>query len=236
MTQQDLPLRSNIAVKRPASEAHSKQTNASGAAQIDRMVVIVVAAYIATQMLSDIASLKIGLVAGLAVDMGTFIYPLTFTLRDLVHKVIGKRNAQTLIISAGVINLFMAGYLMWAASVPSDPSWGLGQEFRAILAPVWRIVIASIAAEIISELIDTELYHWFVTKVTTRYQWARVLVSNSDSVHIDNAIFAVGAFGWLLPWAVVWEIFIFNLIVNYGLMLFGLPLIYIVPDSHHSKR
>ena len=153
--------------------------------------------------------------------MGTFIYPLTFTLRDLVHKVIGKRNAQTLIISAGVINLFMAGYLMWAASVPSDPSWGLGQEFRAILAPVWRIVIASIAAEIISELIDTELYHWFVTKVTTRYQWARVLVSNSDSVPIDNAIFAVGAFGWLLPWAVVWEIFIFNLIVNYGLMLFG---------------
>ncbi len=223
-------------MKRPASEAHSKQTNASGAAQIDRTVVIVVAAYIATQMLSDIASLKIGLVAGLAVDMGTFIYPLTFTLRDLVHKVIGKRNAQTLIISAGVINLFMAGYLMWAASVPSDPSWGLGQEFRAILAPVWRIVIASIAAEIISELIDTELYHWFVTKVTTRYQWARVLVSNSVSVPIDNAIFAVGAFGWLLPWAVVWEIFIFNLIVKYGMTLIGLPLIYIVPDSHHSKR
>lgn len=215
------------------SSNHQHEAISSKTSQI---VVIVVAAYIATQMLSDIASLKIGLVAGLAVDMGTFIYPLTFTLRDLVHKTIGKRNAQTLIISAGVINLFMAAYLMWTANIPSDPSWGLGQEFSAILAPVWRIVIASIAAEVISELIDTELYHWFVSKVTTRYQWARVLVSNSVSVPIDNAIFALGAFGWLVPWAVVWEIFIFNLIVKYGMTLIGLPLIYIVPDSHHSKE
>jgi queuosine precursor transporter len=62
-------------------------------------------------MLSDIASLKIGVVFGLAVDMGTFIYPLTFTLRDMVHKLLGKQNAQILIVSAGAINLLMAGYL-----------------------------------------------------------------------------------------------------------------------------
>lgn len=196
---------------------------------IPRIAVIVVAAYIAAQMLSDIASLKIGVVAGLAVDMGTFIYPITFTLRDVVHKVIGKRKAQVLIIAAGVINLLMAGYLMWAASVPSDPSWGLGAEFSAILAPVWRIVIASIAAEVVSELVDTEIYHWFVTKVTQRHQWARVLLSNSVSVPIDNLIFAVGAFGWMLPWPVVWEIFLINLIVKYAVTVVSLPLIYAVP-------
>ncbi len=53
----------------------------------------------------------------------------------------------------------MALYLMWAATVPSDPAWGLGGEFSAILAPVWRIVIASIVAEMVSELLDTEIYH-----------------------------------------------------------------------------
>ena len=196
---------------------------------IPRIAVIVVAAYIAAQMLSDIASLKIGVVAGLAVDMGTFIYPITFTLRDVVHKVLGKRNAQVLIIAAGAINLLMAGYLLWAAGVPSDPAWGLGAEFSAILAPVWRIVAASIVAEIVSELVDTEIYHWFVTKVTQRYQWARVLLSNSVSVPIDNLIFAVGAFGWMLPWPVVWEIFLINLIVKYAVTVVSLPLIYVVP-------
>lgn len=214
----------------------SYNTNEVNIVNISQIVIVVVAAYIATQMLSDIASLKIGVVAGLAVDMGTFIYPLTFTLRDLVHKTVGKRNAQALILSAGVINLFMAGYLMWAASVPSDPEWGLGTEFSAVLAPVWRIVLASMTAELISELIDTEIYHWFVTQITTRYQWARVLLSNSVSVPIDNAIFAIGAFGWLLPWAVVWEIFIFNLIVKYGMTLLSLPLIYLVPSIRSPRQ
>jgi uncharacterized integral membrane protein (TIGR00697 family) len=210
-----------------------------GATAVPRIAVVVVAAYIGAQMLADVTSLKIGLVAGMAVDMGTFIYPITFTLRDLVHKLLGKRNAQTLIIMAGVINLFMAGYLSWAASVPSDPSWGLGAEFSAILGPLWRIVIASILAEVVSELIDTEVYHWFVTRITHRYQWARVLISNSVSVPVDNLIFAVGAFGALpflqdhfltLPWAVVGQIFVFNLIIKYAVTLVSLPFIYVSPD------
>ena len=198
---------------------------------IPAIAVIVVAAYIAAQMLSDIASLKIGLIAGLAVDMGTFIYPITFTLRDVVHKVLGRHNARVLIISAGVINLLMAAYLMWAAAFPSDPGWGLGAEFTAVLAPVWRIVVASIVAEVASELMDTEIYHLVVTRITHRYQWLRVLLSNSLSVPVDNLIFSIGAFGGVLPWESVWGIFIVNLLVKYAVTLVSLPLIYIVPDK-----
>ena len=209
--------------------------SSTSAAWLGRAAVLVVAAYIAAQMLADIASLKIGVVASLAVDMGTFIYPITFTLRDLVHKLLGKQNARLLIVTAGVINLLMAIYLMWVARVPGDPDWGLNAEFQAILAPVWRIVLASILAEVVSELVDTEIYHWFTHRITRRYQWARVLTSNSISVPLDNIIFAVGAFGWALPWAVVWEIFLFNLIVKYVITLLSLPLIYVVPDPKSSS-
>ncbi|MDA1330386.1 MAG: queuosine precursor transporter [Chloroflexi bacterium] len=202
--------------------------------QVPAIAVIVVAAYVAAQMLADIASVKIGVVGGLAVDMGTFIYPITFTLRDVVHKVLGRRNTRVLIVTAGVINLFMAAYLLWTANFPSDASWALGAEYKAILGPVWRIVIASILAELASELVDTEIYHLFVTRVTTRYQWARVLVSNSVSVPVDNLIFAVGAFALTLPWAVVWEIFLVNLLVKYGVTLLSLPLIYIVPEREEA--
>jgi queuosine precursor transporter len=209
-------------------------------AAISRAVIFVVAAYVAAQMLADIASLKIGVVAGLAVDMGTFIYPITFTLRDAVHKVVGKRNTQVLIICAAVINLFMVLYLTWAAAVPSDPESFGGPEFSLIFAPLWRIVIASILAEVVSELVDTEVYHWFVTRITRRYQWLRVLLSNSVSVPIDNLIFVLIAFSPMaLPllgeslvgsWRVTWEIFTFNLIVKYGMTLLSLPLIYAAPD------
>ena len=198
--------------------------------------IIAVSAYIAAQMLSDIASLKIGIVANLAVDMGTFIYPITFTLRDVVHKLLGKRNARLLILIAGAINLLMAAYLLWTASVPGDPGWGLNEQFRAVLAPMWRIVIASIVAEVVSELVDTEMYHWFVTRITRRFQWARGIVSNSVSVPIDNALFAIGAFGWVLPWDVVLDIFLFNLIVKYVITIASVPLIYITPKRKSGSN
>ncbi len=194
-----------------------------------------ISAYVAAQMLSDIASLKIGVVAGLAVDMGTFIYPVTFTLRDLVHKIAGKKNARALIMACGAINLFMAGYLLLIARVQSDPSWGMGDEFAAILTPVWRIVAASIVAEIVSELVDTEVYHWFVTRVTARFQWARVLFSNTVSIPVDNAVFTLGAFALSLPWITVGEIFLMNLLVKYGMTLVSLPLIYLVPGRRQME-
>ena len=154
----------------------------------------------------------------------------------------GKRSAQALIVTAAVVNLGMVLYLMWAASVPSDPEAFGSAEFSAVFAPLWRIVVASIVAEVISELTDTEIYHWFVTRITTRMQWLRVLVSNTVSVPIDNAIFALIAFAPVallgtagLPWAVVWEIFVFNLIVKYGVTLVSLPLIYIAPDRDWGR-
>lgn len=204
----------------------------------ERIAIIAVASYIAAQMLADIASLKIGVVAGLAVDMGTFIYPITFTLRDVVHKALGKRNARTVVLCAGVVNLFMVLYLGWAALVPSDPQSFGGPEFSTVFSPLWRIVVASIIAEVISELLDTEVYHLFVTRVTRRFQWLRVLVSNSVSVPIDNVLFVLIAFSPIAflgtplvdSWQVAWEIFLFNLAVKFGVTLVSLPLIYVTPD------
>jgi queuosine precursor transporter len=211
----------------------------AAAATVSRLAIAAVGAYVGAQVIADITSVKIGSTFGRAVDMGTFVYPITFTLRDVVHKALGKRAARTLIVTAAVVNLFMAIYLQWVVRVPSDESYLLGDEFRAVLGPLWRIVLASIVAEVISELLDTEVYHWFVRRVTTRFQWARVAVSNAVSIPVDNVIFAVGAFGSLplltdhaltLPWAAVWDIFVVNLTVKALVSAASLPLIYASPD------
>ena len=196
---------------------------------------LLAAAYVAAQMLADVASLKITEVAGFSMDAGTLVYPFTFTLRDLVQKVAGKQVARALIMAAAAINLFMAGLFWLVARLPAVAGVGPQTDsFGAVLAPVWRIVLASIAAEVVSELIDTEVYHWFVTRLTRRYQWLRVLISNAASLPVDNLIFAVGAFALTLPWAEVGQIFLFNLIVKYGMTLVSLPLIYLIPGQGQS--
>ena len=192
--------------------------------------VIVSGAYIAFQMMADIASLRIVLIGGFSIDAGTFVYPFTFTLRDLVHKTAGIKAARALIITAAVLNLIMAG-LFWLTSIlPPDMAVGPQEEFGMVLSPVWRIVFASIIAEVVSEMIDTEGYRLWVEKVTHRYQWARVLFSNAFSVPIDSLIFVWIAFGGVFPAAVVWSIFVSNVIIKGATTLISLPGIYLVKE------
>ena len=188
--------------------------------------IYIISAYIALQILADISVLKIVSVMGVTAAAGIFTYPFTFTIRDLAHKVLGRKGTRALIIAAAATNLFMAG-LFWFISVlpaadPNAPDWG------SVLGPVWRIVLASIVAEIIAQFLDTEMYHLWVTRVTEKYQWSRVIVSNIFSLPIDALVFVWLAFGGVLPAAVVWSIFASNLIAKVITMIVGMPLIYLV--------
>jgi uncharacterized integral membrane protein (TIGR00697 family) len=194
--------------------------------------ILVSVLYVAAQMMSDIASLRIVMIAGYSIDAGTFIYPLTFTLRDMVHKVAGIKAARILIFAAAGINIFMALFFRVVSLLPPDLTIGAQEEFGLVLSPIWRIVAASIIAEVVSELIDTEGYRFWVEKVTKKYQWARVLFSNLFSIPIDSFLFSFLAFWRLFPTSVVISIFFSNMIIKGITTLFSIPGIYLVPDRN----
>lgn len=195
------------------------------------LTAILAALYVAAQVLSDITSLKITEVAGLSMDAGTLVYPITFTLRDLVHKVAGRQVARTLILVAAAVNLFMAGLFWVVDEMPAVAGVGPQTDlFGAVLAPVWRIVAASIVAEVVSELLDTEVYAAWVRRFGTTKQWGRVLSSNGVAVPIDSALFVLIAFVGVVPGADVWEIFATNVLVKGIVTIATIPLIYAVGD------
>lgn len=196
-------------------------------------IVIVSVCYVAAQIFADVASLRIIVLFGLAVDAGTLVYPFTFTLRDMVHKVAGVAIARTLIIVAAILNLVMAGLFWVAAQLPADPQGGEQSDlFPLVLAPVIRIVIASIIAEIVSELIDTEMYKLWVKRFGKQKQWGRVLLSNAISVPIDSVIFVLIAFAGVLPPAVVLQIFLVNVLMKGAVTIISIPGIYLVKDQN----
>lgn len=51
--------------------------------------IVVSAAYVAAQMLADVTSLKVVRFLGMSMDAGTFVYAITFTLRD-----VGRRRGR----------------------------------------------------------------------------------------------------------------------------------------------
>ena len=197
---------------------------------------LVSVSYVAAQMLADIASLQIVNVYSLSLDAGTFIYPITFTLRDLAHKVLGLKGVRMLIIAAALINLFMAGFFYLISRLPPDTAAGSSQAWGNVLAPVWRITFASILAEIVAELLDTEAYRYWVEKVTHRYQWMRVLVSNTLSIPVDSLLFSFLAFYATMPTSSVWQIFFGNVIIKGLVTIASLPMIYLVQDRATSQK
>ena len=78
---------------------------------------------------------------------------------------------------------------------------------------------------------NTHIYHRYTLKFGNKHKWGRVLASNGVSVPIDNFIFCYGAFSFVYSQAVVFQIFMFNIILKYILSLVILPLIYI-----HSNK
>lgn len=201
-------------------------------------IALLSSAYIAAQMLADISSLRLVDLFGKAVDGGTFIYPITFTLRDLVHKVAGKKVARTLIVAAAGLNLFMAGLFWLVARMPLVAESGPQSElFADVLGPVWRIVFASIIAEVIAEMIDTEIYSAWVRRFGRNHQWGRVLASNAVALPIDSVVFALIAFSGIgpleavVPASVVAEIILLNILFKGVITVMSIPLIYTIRPS-----
>lgn len=195
------------------------------------LTILIICSYIACQMISNIASVKIANVLSLAVDGGTFLYPLAFTIRDMAHKTIGKKNTQKLIIVSAIINIFTPIYFYIISQIPADKSWEFDEAFKMTLSPVIRISIASIIASTLSEFVDTEIYHFFTTKITKKYQWLRVLISNAFSIPVDNFLFVAIAFFKVLPINALIGIFIFNFFVKYAVTIISVPMIYLVKEK-----
>lgn len=182
--------------------------------------------YIALQMISDIMSLRILSIAGMSVDGGTLIYPLTFTIRDLLHRVVGKSVVRSVIMLAAVVNIFMIVCFWVVSHLSPDMTVGVQESFAIVLLPSWRIVVASIFAEIVSETLDGEMYEKWEQKFGKKKLWGRVIFSNAFSIPVDSAIFSFVAFAGILPIEVVVSIFISNVIIKYAIGSLSLPLIY----------
>lgn len=209
-------------------------------------VVALVGGYVGFQLIADIGATRIVDIWGFSIPAGTFIFALTFTWRDALHKRLGKEWARAAILIAGAINLLMAGYFAWVGSmsVPAFIPESVAGAWVGIFAFVPAIVIGSIAAEVTSEWVDTEVYHRLIDKFRGKMQFVRVLGSNAISLPLDSVIFASLAFVLLpklfggdpLPWAALPAIILGQIVFKAIVTVVSLPLIYVIPEQEETEE
>lgn len=197
------------------------------------------ALYIAFQLFANILSTKIALLPliHLSVDGGTVIYPFTFTLRDFVHKTWGKRQARFVVVLAASLNIVMVVLFWLIGKMQPDPTWPFQEAYNSILMPVWRITVGSIIAQVIAELIDTELFSVIYKKAGQKFgDMLGVFCSNGIALVFDSVIFSVIAFAGVLPWSTVVQIIISNILIKLVITIISVPTIKLIPATAEKSE
>ena len=196
-----------------------------------KIIIVAAVAYISLVLFANLGSLRVLTIAGLSVDGGALLYPFTFTMRDLLHKKTGEKITRFTIWLAAGINLLLFAFVWLVGVLPADPAVGPQSEYAQVLAPGLRLVVASVLAMTVAELIDTVVYSAVRRKYGSRRQWLRVLLSNGISVPIDTAVFLLIAFGGLYDFSVMLAMFFSNLIIKYVVSLASFGGVYLVKED-----
>lgn len=200
-------------------------------------VVSLVGLYVLCQAVADVAATKFVQLGNITLPAGSMIFAVTFTLRDLIHKRLGKEWARAAIVLCGGFNVIQAAYLAWMAHLPAPAFYQLTQAWSSIFAIVPAITIASIIAEVTSELVDTEVYHFWFHRVTRgKLQWSSVLASNAISLPLDSFIFGTLAFvvlpnflgGQPIPFMDAMALVAGQIVWKAAVTMVSLPTIYLV--------
>ena len=197
------------------------------------VLILVSVAYVAAQMVADISNLRDLVLFGYGVSAFSIAYPLTFTLRDMAHKLAGPHVARTLIIAAAVIYLIVQAFFAIISGLPPemtpDESVAIGQ----LLSPEWRFLLAAVVASVLSQLVDTEIYTRWVNRFGGQHQWGRVLVSNLIGIPLDRIIFLAIAFLGAWSGDEFVAAFVGTTIVRLVFGIISIPGIYLVEE--HSE-
>ena len=206
-----------------------------GRLSIDRTQagIILCGLYIFFSLAGNIAATKVTYFGSMVMDAG-FIYSLTFTWRDLIHKQLGQRAAITTIWLAAAINLLAAAYFQIVVMMPAQTDWAAsgGQSaWEFLFSLQLRITLASILTALIAELIDTKVYQlWTSGRRAGWPQWTRVAVSNSVSIPVDSLLFPIIAFAGVVGTEGLHQMFWTNIIVKAAITALVFWTIYLVPE------
>lgn len=184
--------------------------------------------FVACTMAANIMALRMVEVAGVVTDAGALIYPVTFVIRDALHRKAGLRESNAAITLSAVCSACMFALFALAASLPADMATGPQEEFGRVLLPGVLIVIGSVAGQFVSERVDGRIYH--AVAKGERFTLA-ALISNLVSIPLDSVVVCVIAFSLTVPAETLVSVIFANMGIKYAMML-----LFVVGMAANDKR
>jgi uncharacterized integral membrane protein (TIGR00697 family) len=135
-------------------------------------------------------------------SVGLLPYPITFLVTDLISEIYGKNKANQ-VVAAGLVASVLTLGIIALAGHASATSWSPVNdgEFDHVFGQTALAVGASMAAYLLAQSLDVQLFHRWKRLTHGRHLWLRNNLSTIPSQIIDTLtvlvlLCAVGEIGW----------------------------------------
>lgn len=194
-----------------------------------------IVAYAIIAIATDLFANKMLSIGSLTLAGGILMIPFSFTIRDLIHKLIGFENVKKVVWTTAIVNLAVALLLIVLDAIPSAIP-GQQEAWHALMGASWRVIIASFIAQLVSDLGNTYVYQWVWNKLGDKHIWVRTVVSNLPACFLDSALFSYIAFLGVLAPEIIWASVVSSFAVKYVLSLIATPLTYLSEGKKAEKK
>ncbi len=179
-----------------------------------------------TLLISNLSAIKLWNLAGIAVDGGLVLFPLTYILGDLIIELFGKKIATRVILSGFVVNLIAVVVFYAVIALPPYPGWDMQEAFASVLGFSPRIILGSLCGYLLSNLLNNYLFIKMKSSnsIFAHSFIARALCSSAFAHILDSATFETIAFIGVLPFNEFLAQAVFAYILGMGLELILSPV------------
>jgi uncharacterized integral membrane protein (TIGR00697 family) len=175
---------------------------------------------------------------------GVLLWPLEFVVTDIVNEFFGPKAVRR--ISFIAVGLISYAFLMFyvAIHVPPADFWissginngipNMQDAFNGIFGQGMRIIVGSLVAFLVSQLIDSYVFHKIKKATGEKKIWLRATGSTLVSQFIDSYIVLFIAFGGIFSWQQILAIGVVNYTYKAIMAIILTPVI-IVAENRIEK-
>jgi uncharacterized integral membrane protein (TIGR00697 family) len=197
----------------------------------DLVFIILAGIFITNAVFAELIGGKLIQLGPYVMSIGILPWPIVFITTDLINEYFGEKGVKKLsLITAGLITYCFV-LLYFALKIPAVKGADLvsDDQFNGVFGQSMWIIVGSITAFLVSQLIDVTIFHFFKNKTGNKMIWLRSTGSTVISQLFDSFI-VLGIAFWLTG-KMTTEVYIASAFTGYFVKLIIAvcltPLIYV---------
>ncbi|NLG50556.1 MAG: queuosine precursor transporter [Chloroflexi bacterium] len=192
---------------------------------------LVMVAFVAVLMISNVASSKLLTLGPFTFDGGTILFPLSYIFGDVLTEVYGYQRSRRVIWAGFAATALMAGVFALVGFLPPASDWPHQEAYQAILGMTPRIVLGSLVAYFAGEFANSWVLARMKILTKGRWLWTRTIGSTLVGQGIDTLLFVLIAFYGTMPTGALVAVITSNYVFKVGLEALVTPVTYQVVNG-----